>query len=82
MNLKGEKMERIMQEIWKEVLKLQKMPSIGDSFFDLGGNSFLAVQVIAILEEKYTRKDKSYNFFRNNNLNIISGSFAGRPKCS
>ena len=49
MNLRGEKMERIMQEIWKEVLKLQKMPSIGDSFFDLGGNSFLAVQVIAIL---------------------------------
>lgn len=40
MNLRGEKMERIMQEIWKEVLKLQKMPSIGDSFFDLGGNSF------------------------------------------
>ncbi len=28
MNLRGEKMERIMQEIWKEVLKLQKMPSL------------------------------------------------------
>jgi len=24
--------------------------------------------------------DRSYSFFKNNSLNIISGSFAGRPK--
>ena len=56
-------MERIMQEIWKEVLKLQKMPSIGDSFFDLGGNSFLAVQVIAILEEKFGKTIDIFAFY-------------------
>lgn len=64
-------MEQIMQEIWKEVLNLEEIPSIKDSFFDLGGNSFLAVQVIAILEEKYKKTLDIVVFYEYENIQNI-----------
>lgn len=61
-------MEQIMQEIWKEVLNLEAMPSTEDSFFDLGGNSFLAVQVIEILEKRYKRTVDIVAFYECENI--------------
>jgi acyl carrier protein len=40
--------EKILAEIWAEVLKLDKV-SIHDNFFDLGGHSLLATRVLARL---------------------------------
>ena len=45
-------MREMLQGIWKEILELEDMPSTDESFFDLGGNSFTASQIIAVLEEK------------------------------
>ncbi len=45
-------MKEMLQGIWKEILELEDMPSTDESFFDLGGNSFSAAQIIAVLEEK------------------------------
>jgi amino acid adenylation domain-containing protein len=39
-------MEEMLAEIWREVLKLQRI-GIHDNFFDLGGHSLLATQVIS-----------------------------------
>ena len=39
-------MEEMLAEIWREVLKLQRV-GIRDNFFDLGGHSLLATQVIS-----------------------------------
>lgn len=38
--------ERILLEIWKEVLSLEKL-SVHDNFFESGGDSILAIQVVA-----------------------------------
>ncbi len=38
--------ERILTEIWKEVLKVDKI-GVLDNFFELGGDSILGIQVIA-----------------------------------
>jgi amino acid adenylation domain-containing protein len=39
-------MEEMLAEIWREVLKLERI-GIHDNFFDLGGHSLLATQVIS-----------------------------------
>ena len=44
-------MKETLQEIWKNILGLDELPGTDESFFDLGGNSFSAAQVIAKLEE-------------------------------
>ena len=40
--------ERVLADIWREVLKIDRL-GIHDSFFDLGGHSLLATQVISRL---------------------------------
>lgn len=61
-------MKEIMQELWKEVLNLEEIPSTKDSFFDLGGNSFFAVQVIANLEERYSKTVDIVAFYEYENI--------------
>ena len=34
--------KKTMQEIWKKLLNLSDLPGVNESFFDLGGNSFIA----------------------------------------
>ena len=41
-----------MQQIWKEILGLSDIPGLDESFFDLGGNSFLAAKVIDLYYER------------------------------
>ena len=42
--------ERLLAEIWAEVLRLERV-SVTDDFFELGGHSLLATQVIARVRE-------------------------------
>ena len=45
----------MIADIWKEVLRLEKV-GVHDNFFDLGGHSLLLVQVQARLERHLKRK--------------------------
>ncbi|TKI55077.1 amino acid adenylation domain-containing protein [Brevibacillus antibioticus] len=45
--------ERILTEEWKEVLGLSQI-GVRDNFFDLGGDSLLAVQVFTKIQQHYT----------------------------
>ncbi|MBU0730277.1 MAG: non-ribosomal peptide synthetase, partial [Proteobacteria bacterium] len=49
----GNPAERAIAEIWQEILNLEKV-GIKDNFFDLGGNSLLAAQVIDRLSRLFT----------------------------
>jgi len=44
-------MEKIIAEIWKELLNVDKV-SVQDNFFDIGGHSLLSVKMLARLEDK------------------------------
>ena len=43
--------EKMLAELWREALKVDRI-SIYDNFFDLGGNSLSAIQVLARLQQK------------------------------
>ncbi len=43
-------LEKIIGNLWKEVLNLKK-PGVHDNFFDLGGNSFLIIRLHSRLKE-------------------------------
>ncbi|MFB9844545.1 non-ribosomal peptide synthetase [Mucilaginibacter ginsenosidivorans] len=47
--------EQAVAEIWKAVLKLQRV-GIDDNFFDIGGHSLLAVQIMTRIEKKLGKK--------------------------
>jgi len=44
--------ERVLTEIWKEVLKLETI-GINDNFFEIGGHSLLATQIISRINKRY-----------------------------
>ncbi|WP_440113046.1 amino acid adenylation domain-containing protein [Paenibacillus sp. QZ-Y1] len=47
--------EHQLSDIWKQVLQVAA-PGIRDSFFHLGGNSLLAIQLMARVEQAFDRK--------------------------
>lgn len=44
--------EHEIAEIWQSVLKLEQI-SVADNFFDVGGHSLLAVQIVSRVKERY-----------------------------
>lgn len=44
-----DEIERLLSELWKDVLKVERV-SIYDNFFDLGGNSLTAIQIVSRLQ--------------------------------
>jgi len=55
--------EETLAKIWASVLKLERV-SVRDSFFDLGGQSLLAVALFARLEKEFGRKLPLATLFR------------------
>ncbi|HJP63013.1 MAG TPA: thioesterase domain-containing protein, partial [Mucilaginibacter sp.] len=47
--------EKAVADIWQAVLKLQRV-GIDDNFFDIGGHSLLAVQIMTRIEKKLAKK--------------------------
>lgn len=56
-------MKDTLKEIWKEILELDELPAEDESFFDLGGNSFSAAQVIAELEDRTGKTAEVSDFY-------------------
>ena len=54
--------------IWKEVLGLEELPATDESFFDLGGNSFLAARVISEIEEQLGKSAEIADFYENETI--------------
>jgi acyl carrier protein len=69
--------ERIITEIWKEVLKLEKV-GVHNNFFDLGGNSLLMARVNARLVEKFGREIAIIEMFQYPTISALAAHL-GEP---
>ena len=65
--------KKIMQEIWKEALGLDKLPETDESFFELGGNSFIANKICLVFEEKTGKTIEIADFFENDTIDTLIG---------
>jgi amino acid adenylation domain-containing protein len=56
-------LETYLASVWAEVLKVERV-GIHDNFFDLGGHSLMATQVIARLRDRFQREVPLRNLFQ------------------
>lgn len=64
--------ERKLSEIWSRILKIDKVGT-QDNFFDLGGNSLLSVQLVALLENTAGISIPIVTFYQYPTINALSG---------
>jgi amino acid adenylation domain-containing protein/thioester reductase-like protein len=70
------KTEEKLVEIWKELLKLEKI-STDDSFFDLGGNSILTVRMLSAIKRSLGADVKLAQMFTNPTIKAIGACLDG-----
>ncbi|MBH8554254.1 amino acid adenylation domain-containing protein [Nostocaceae cyanobacterium CENA357] len=63
--------ERIIAEIWQEVLAVEKV-GIYDNFFELGGHSLLIIQLSVKLQQKFNRNISANDIFQNPTINALA----------
>jgi amino acid adenylation domain-containing protein len=66
----GTDREKIIANIWKEILHLEEI-GIHDNFFDLGGNSMHVIQLNWKLKENFGKEIPIELMFRNLSINFI-----------
>lgn len=74
--------EAKMLNIWNEILKIEHL-SVTDDFFDLGGNSLMAVSLMARIELKFGIRLPLATLFQHSTLRALSQKIAeGEPTVS
>lgn len=63
--------ERTIAAIWENVLKIEKI-SVTDNFFDMGGHSLLAIQIIAIMKNDLNVVIPIRKFFESPTISELS----------
>jgi amino acid adenylation domain-containing protein len=56
------KNERILLELWKDLLKVENV-SVNDNFFDIGGNSLLAINLANMISREFSVPSKALMIF-------------------
>ena len=54
--------EKVIYDIWSDVLKTKDIAT-GDNFFDIGGNSLVAISVFSKIEEAFNKELRLREFF-------------------
>jgi amino acid adenylation domain-containing protein len=67
----GMEMERMVAEVWKEVLDLEEVDP-DDDFFELGGHSLIAVEMMAELEKKTGKRLPMASLFEASTVATLS----------
>lgn len=70
------KIEKIIVEIWREVLKLDTI-GIHDNFFDLGGHSLLITQIHSKLSKRINRELSIVDFFKYPTVRTLAEYISG-----
>lgn len=65
--------KNIMQQIWKEVLKLDELPGLNESFFELGGNSFIASKACQMFYDKCGIELEISDFYDHETIDELVG---------
>ncbi|HYN84384.1 MAG TPA: MupA/Atu3671 family FMN-dependent luciferase-like monooxygenase, partial [Pyrinomonadaceae bacterium] len=68
--------ERVVSEIWQEVLGVERVGT-NDNFFDLGGNSLSLVKMHARVQEAFGRELSIVKIFRNATVGALARHLAG-----
>ena len=69
-------LEKIISQIWMDVLRLDKV-SVNDNFFDLGGHSLLVARVHARLREQLQRDLKMVTLFQYPTISALASYLNG-----
>ncbi|WP_442588339.1 non-ribosomal peptide synthetase [Pedobacter sp. AW31-3R] len=64
--------EKLIADIWAEVLKLKNIGA-SDDFFELGGHSLLAVKVMAAIEKTFGKRLPLATLFENSTIEKLAG---------
>jgi acyl carrier protein len=67
----GNATEEQLANIWVTLLKMKKV-SIRDNFFDLGGNSFMAIQIITLIGNTFKVKISIKDLFENPSIEALA----------
>jgi acyl carrier protein len=65
-------LERMIADIWQETLGIEKV-GIDDNFFDLGGDSLIAVNAITQLEQMLQKKVPTANLYQTPHIRGLAG---------
>jgi acyl carrier protein len=65
------KAERLIAEVWQEILQLEKV-GINDNFFEIGGHSLLLVKVQAKLLEVFDRDISAIDLFKYPTIKMLA----------
>jgi amino acid adenylation domain-containing protein len=66
-----DEIEYIMTQEWKDVLKAEKL-SINDNFFDAGGNSLVAIELLGRINNRFGSKLNLSVLFENSTLGLLA----------
>ena len=71
--------EKAVADIWQSVLKLNRV-GIEDNFFDIGGHSLIAVQIMTRIEKKLGKKIPIAKLFQYPTVSLLSGFITKEDK--
>ena len=71
--------EKAVADIWQSVLKLDRV-GIEDNFFDIGGHSLIAVQIMTRIEKKIGKKIPIAKLFQYPTVSSLSGFITKEEK--
>ncbi len=72
-------MEKLLSALWKSILNLDKV-GINDNFFDLGGNSLLALRFVALLKQEHQLNLPVTRLYQFPFIQKLAFSLSGKPE--
>jgi fengycin family lipopeptide synthetase D len=69
--------EKVLLDLWRDLLKIENI-SISDNFFDIGGNSLLAINLANLISKEFNMTLKTFMIFEYPSIKDQSEFLAGK----